>query len=807
MLDAFLNHMTGEKQREMEKFTTSLLIILIAYLVMSPCSFGLPDSDNTENKSDNSPIEQPKSEGSLSNRSLLGIWSVEFNISANSVKVSRTSGLDSTYNTKGLFQDPEIKITSYNSTTEIIELDLTITNPFKFNIYDARLIVFADDTGHTLIQQDNWTDLHDPAGGDFLNPIVRFYGRGFLKDRVLKSLQHEKKYLSLHLLENNPKVTFAIDASLHVNCAEPYIISSFQQDTLKNKIGASAKLEVQVYDHQTNVDTVYLHCPQITGQELVQFAEVESPQEISYFTKQLTVQFWEMQLVNNTGAPTGSYTGYIKATSADSGSMALYEKIEIFVNDYEPSHEWARTWGSLMGYDIAYSTACDNDGNIFVTGGFSNLLDFDPDPDNVVKRTSSSGTDVFVTKYDSNGNLEWVITWDSIRKTQNDSGRGIATDSLGNIYVIGIFYGIMDFDPGPAVDEHNSQNGHFFICKYDTHGKYIWGRNMFSSPNRYPAFNTSSSNALPISIDNQDNILITGELRNPTDFNPVHKIVKKPGLRFAFLSKFNSDGNLTWCLGWQGTGMVYGKSVCHDSFDNIFVTGYFQKTADFDPGPGLDEHTSNGAVDAYLSKFDSSGNFKWSRTWGGEGRVLGIAADTDNKNNVFVGGAFNQCAVDLDPGPGVDKHSSYSSDRVYLSRFDTKGNFIWGKSWGGNPQNRGNVYCMDLLVNSNDIYYLGIFDHTCDFDPGEKVDERTSAGNKDVFINKFNLDGDLTWVINFGGLDVDKSFGMALCNQSYLSIVGYYKLVVDFDPGSGVDEQRSNGAEDCYLVKLPTDFD
>ena len=76
-----------------------------------------------------------------------------------------------------------------------------------------------------------------------------------------------------------------------------------------------------------------------------------------------------------------------------------------------------------------------------------------------------------------------------------------------------------------------------------------------------------------------------------------------------FLSKFDSSGNFKWARTWGG---VFGRrhdDVAVDESDNAYVTGDFNGTIDFDPGSGIDNHSSNGGDDAFLSKFDSSGNF------------------------------------------------------------------------------------------------------------------------------------------------------------------------------------------------------
>ena len=79
--------------------------------------------------------------------------------------------------------------------------------------------------------------------------------------------------------------------------------------------------------------------------------------------------------------------------------------------------------------------------------------------------------------------------------------------------------------------------------------------------------------------------------------------------RIYSISKFDSIGNFLWARTWGGINWDYGWSVATDSSDNAYVTGYFAETVDFDPGPGVDNHISNGDNDAFLSKFPPDGNW------------------------------------------------------------------------------------------------------------------------------------------------------------------------------------------------------
>jgi hypothetical protein len=106
-----------------------------------------------------------------------------------------------------------------------------------------------------------------------------------------------------------------------------------------------------------------------------------------------------------------------------------------------------------------------------------------------------------------------------------------------------------------------------------------------------------------------------------------------------------------------------------DGSGSVYVSGFFTRTFDFDPGAGTDYHTStDDSEDAFLSRFDSSGNFVWTRTWGGAGSDQGFGVAVDGLGNVVVTGDF-QDTVDFEPGPGVDNHTFHGTWDVFLIKF------------------------------------------------------------------------------------------------------------------------------------------
>jgi hypothetical protein len=247
-----------------------------------------------------------------------------------------------------------------------------------------------------------------------------------------------------------------------------------------------------------------------------------------------------------------------------------------------------------------------------------------------------------------------------------------------------------------------------------------------------------------------DSVYVTGYFMDTVDFDPGVGTDERTsnGEADIFLSKFDSNGSHIWAVTWGSAGELYwqrdvGNDVAVDEFDNVFVTGSFYGTADFDPGVGEDERIADGALDAFLSKFTSDGEYVWALTWGSADDEsyhgdAGIGLEIDSAGFVFVTGGFHS-TVDFDPGAGIVEYTSNGSVDAFLSKFNTDGEFQWAGTWGA----FGLDDCMSVAVDMyGSSYVTGHFNDTVDFNPGADVNEYESNGYLDVYLSKFPAGGE-----------------------------------------------------------------
>ncbi len=453
----------------------------------------------------------------------------------------------------------------------------------------------------------------------------------------------------------------------------------------------------------------------------------------------------------------------------------------------QPNFEWAKNFGG-SGFEQGNGIAVDNSGNVYTIGYFAGTADFDPGP-GIYSLTANGSADIFISKLDSMGNLVWARAFGS---TDWDKGNSIALDNSGNIYATGFFSDTVDFDPGPGVFNLTSVGiTDIFICKLDASGNYLWAKSVGG---------TDYDFGISIKTDDSGNVYTTGNFLDTVDFDPgaATYSITSMGTYDIFILKLDSSGNYIWVKTFGGQEPQSVSSIDVDASGNVYTTGYFYTSADFDPGPNVFYLISEGENDVFVSKLDSMGNFIWAKQFGNYDEDEGLSIATDNSGNVYTTGTF-KVTVDFDPGQGGYNLISAGSEDIFISKLDSTGSFIWAKSFGNISVEKG----LDItLDNSGNIYAVGQFTGTVDFDPGPGVFNLNSNGDYDLFICKLTSSGNLVWAKSMGALGVDLGGSIAVDDLNNVYTTGYFQSTVDFDPGPGVHNLTASGMGDVFILKL-----
>jgi len=466
---------------------------------------------------------------------------------------------------------------------------------------------------------------------------------------------------------------------------------------------------------------------------------------------------------------------------------------------------WGLSFGGI-GNENAYAIDLDSNGNIYVTGIFREMyVDFDPDPEGYDYHSSNGGTDAFVCKFDSLANFEWAQTWGG---TAYDRAYDVAVDADGNVLVTGVFKGTnVDFDPDPRITEkdlHSAVGSYdIFVSKFDTDGDFVWARTFGG---------LFEENGAGVDTDQFGNVYLTGSFRGDADLDPGSGTASHSALGVAdvYLISLDADGDYVWSASWGGDVEVdaydLGSGIVVGEYGDIYVTGNVAgENIDFDPDPDEEAYMSAlDGCDAFLSKFDLSGNFEWGGLWGGYLDDYGFGVATESQGNIYVTGRF-EGMVDFDPGYGAEVYISKGEGYdAYLTKFDFLGIHQWAKVWGGEDLND---YGWSVYAGGLDtIHVIGDFEGTCDFDPGPGIDEHSSNGEYDIFLSSFNSAGWYNWAVTWGAETVmDYGYGVYTDGNGNAFITGSITGDnVDFDPGEPVDARDTSNA-DVYIMKVMPD--
>ncbi|MDF1675178.1 MAG: T9SS type A sorting domain-containing protein [Vicingaceae bacterium] len=454
----------------------------------------------------------------------------------------------------------------------------------------------------------------------------------------------------------------------------------------------------------------------------------------------------------------------------------------------QPNFDWGVSYGGTST-DYGASVAVDNSGNLVVGGTFfSPTVDVDPGPG--TQNLTISGTDGYISKFDQNGNFQWVF---HVNGVNSDACLMIKLDPLGNIYATGYFSGTVDFDPGPGIFNMTANGtGDAFIIKLGMNGNLIWAKQV-------GAIGTTVGNG--IAIDNSGNVLIAGQYGSTCDFDPGPSVfnLTSAGSNDAFVMKLDANGSFLWAKSLGGSSSDYAHDIDQAGPNGIIVVGEFQGTADFNPDAGVFNLTSNGMRDGFAVMLDTNGNFVWASQYGAADNDRIFKSTSDQNGNVYLVGNFKN-TVDFDPGPPVYNLSAGSSSDGFVLKLDATGNFQWAFKIGSSSVNEF-TYDINYTPNS-DLLVVGGFSNTIDIDPGPAIYNLVAQWGEDGYLAKYDTSGNFVYAQHFTGNSNQKAYSVSVNTSGVIAVSGHFDGTSDIDPTAGTLNVTSNGILDAFIVRL-----
>jgi len=430
------------------------------------------------------------------------------------------------------------------------------------------------------------------------------------------------------------------------------------------------------------------------------------------------------------------------------------------VYSQSPQWSWTEQAGGSGG-DGGYGIAVDGSGNNLVTGDFEGSATFGD-----TTLTSAGSADIFIAKYDGNGNLLWA---EQAGGSGLDVGLGIAVDGSGNSLVTGYFSSSATFGDTTLVSAGGVD---IFIAKYDGNGYLLWAEQ--AGGGNYVVGHG-------IAADGSGNSLVTGFFLGSATFGDT--TLTNAGVYDIFIAKYDGNGNLLWAEQAGGSLYDFGHDITIDGSGNSLVTGYFEGSATF----GDTILTSLGSRDVFIAKYDENGNLLWAEQAGGsgaEGRDIAV----DGSGNSLVTGYFEGSATFGDTTLTVS-----GFENIFIVKYGGNGNFLWAEQVAApNDANFGNGIAVDGSGNS---IVTGSFVSNATF--GDTT--LTSAGGVDIFIAKYDGNGNLLWAEQAGGgIDGDGGFSIAVDGSGNSFVTGGFGGSATF----GGTTLTSAGQVDIFIAKI-----
>jgi hypothetical protein len=292
---------------------------------------------------------------------------------------------------------------------------------------------------------------------------------------------------------------------------------------------------------------------------------------------------------------------------------------------------------------------------------------------------------------------------------------------------------------------------------------------------------SESDAAGSVAVDASGNVYVAGTVRGNSNFGLQEITAVNNDI---FLAKYNATGNLLWVKQAGGAGEDAASSVVLDASGNVYISGSFRNTANFDSLTV----TSSGSDDGFIAKYSSSGNPIWARSFGSDSQDVVNTMAIDGLGNIYVGGfhsgntGFSNSTVTLTTNGKSD---------LIAAKYNSNGDLIWARGGGSNGYDFG--FGIGTDGNGN-VFICGEIKGTGTFGT------QTSgfAGATDAILVKYNASGVAQSATNYGSTGDDKAMSLDVDANGIVYMAGIFSGTVAF----GSSNLVCVGVTDGYLVKI-----
>ena len=308
-------------------------------------------------------------------------------------------------------------------------------------------------------------------------------------------------------------------------------------------------------------------------------------------------------------------------------------------------------------WDYATDIAVDSAGGILVTGWFGGRIDVNPDPNATEILVDRGNQDVFLIRLNSTGELDWARAIGGDRTGNfNDYGTDVEVDADGNVFLAGRVFDTADFDRDIERADGSDTiqaitDGDAFVASYNKDGDFRWVRRV----GRNTGSTEFGANEIihGLTVTPQGTVAAVGEFKDGQldPGNGEAQLSSAGSGADVFITEFDAgDGTWLWSQTIGSQGDDRGRGIASDADGNLYVTGFYNLTVDFDASDGSARRTardtgSTGAGDGFVVKFNSDREFEAVNTFGSELGDDVAAVAVDAAGRVHLAGYFQETAT------------------------------------------------------------------------------------------------------------------------------------------------------------------
>ena len=440
------------------------------------------------------------------------------------------------------------------------------------------------------------------------------------------------------------------------------------------------------------------------------------------------------------------------------GLLSSFNLILNVNNCYSQNFDWANGYGA-SGFSDSYGFAVDADasGNVYSAGEFNGTVNFG----GIILTGSADNTDIFVTKHNSAGVIQWA---QRIGSGYTNKAYSIICDNAGDIYVL------------------VNVNRSFILHKYNSNGVILWTQDIDNGTIRdyQPTF--YYYNMQKIAVDNSGNCYVSGSFDNTATVGST--VLNSAGGSDVYVAKYNSSGIFQWAKSGGSVHTDEGTGIATDASGNVYITGHYFAPVNF--GSISLSNVSSG-VSTFIVKYNSSGTEISGITTDGPGNCYGRGIGTDAAGNIYISGIYSGNvtfgAVSISGG----------LSNFFIAKYNSSGGIEWVKNEGQiyNFSTYGNTIKTDAFGNS---FVCGNYAGSVSFD-GFTL---TGTGS---FIVKYNNSGNVQSATKvnsgIGGFNNLRGISSDIYGNSY--ITGGFTASSTF--GNIVLNSSGNGSN-IFIAKI-----